>query len=144
MWKNRVHPKMLTPFMKTQTVWIFSFLWDVIYLKYIYFILGIVQIYWNVLIYCSRLSDIQVIIQLYLLFLLVHNAHFIILSLKCVLMSLLKMIVGCLNNIGVESKIFKVYLKYTCNSSTLIYFHNQIYFNISIAQLSSTHLIKVH
>ncbi len=40
-----------------------------------------------------------------------HNAHLSVLSLKCVLMSLLMRIN--------QSKIFKVHLKYTCNSSTL-------------------------
>ncbi len=47
-----------------------------------------------------------------------HNAHFLILSLQCVLMSLLMRIVWSWNNVF-KCKIFKVYQKYTYNSSTL-------------------------
>ncbi len=48
-----------------------------------------------------------------------HIAHFLILRLKCVLMSLLMKIEWSLKNIDLQSKIFKVYLQYTCSSSTL-------------------------
>ncbi len=44
-----------------------------------------------------------------------HNALFLLLTLKCVLM-----VTFDENRVVFKSKIFKVYLKHTCNSSTLI------------------------
>ncbi len=47
-----------------------------------------------------------------------QNAHFLILSLKCVLMSLLMKIQLSLIIFVFECKIIKVYVKYTFHSST--------------------------
>ncbi len=57
--------------------------------------------------YNSRLTDRKIIITIYLEYIYMHSAHFLILSLKCVLMSLFY-----------DLWIISVYLKYTCNSST--------------------------